>query len=627
MYIKFVFTTNAAGHYQLVDGDEGLELIKGEFPAHLPKNTITPRGKRDFLWVEIPGKDCDVTVEKILALPFLKEFLAEPKAVSPPGGAPLQEDRLALRIKAQLAKLVPPQSQEAKDKDDVDILQFKENLLCKKLAAEKDCAEGAKLRLKFLKDPFVFQQACALDRWSEKLVRITIDTNFEYDSTYDSRCTSEIDEVCPPGERSYYDHIQRTIYQDYYDRMQAYEVLAKKGLKGMSRENLLLIQQDKLFYNQYRSEIDARLAENAPGTIKSPPSTPLMQAAYQGDLARLQTLLAAGAPVNERHEGKGATALHHAVSSDEYKDEATRVKVIQALLEHKADLEAKDRFDYTPLMRSHSPAVAQFLLTQGAKPLSQLELCDFILSNEWKDPKSGSALACFFIDQNHCIPRFFDTVLYSLPQKGDQRAEVYKKLLSLYVPLEKRITSNSDLLDRAFLTGSSGILMMEAVSFLLPTYQFSIDNGRKNKFPNFVNALCNQMGRSSSPETIILNCDAFVRTLKALVEHPFFNEDTLQDALQIAQKGVDKGAVRAALVAAQEGVASTHVKINVQDIVYDHLQLVRHQKELLVASRPIGPTSISDHLQERDESKRGAPVPAAAVVSQSAPDAPRALFS
>src|SRR5438552_10733155 len=67
--------------------------------------------------------------------------------------------------------------------------------------------------------------------------------------------------------------------------------------------------------------------------------TPLIKAAWDGDEAIVQTLLAAGAKVNAKATDTGETALLNAVSRG-------HMEIIKTLLEAHADVAVKNRFDF-----------------------------------------------------------------------------------------------------------------------------------------------------------------------------------------------------------------------------------------------------------------------------------------
>src|SRR5262245_50521616 len=70
--------------------------------------------------------------------------------------------------------------------------------------------------------------------------------------------------------------------------------------------------------------------------------TPLIKAAWDGDEEIVKVLLAAGAKINARATDTGETALLNAVSRG-------HMEIVETLLEAKADLSIKDRFDFNVL--------------------------------------------------------------------------------------------------------------------------------------------------------------------------------------------------------------------------------------------------------------------------------------
>ncbi len=88
----------------------------------------------------------------------------------------------------------------------------------------------------------------------------------------------------------------------------------------------------------------------------------LIDAAWYGDLEKIQELLDNGEDINSRNES-GETALHWLVYH-------STTDVMQFLIERKADVNAKDNFDRTPLMAAVSTQgeAVNFLLMKGADP-------------------------------------------------------------------------------------------------------------------------------------------------------------------------------------------------------------------------------------------------------------------
>ncbi len=94
------------------------------------------------------------------------------------------------------------------------------------------------------------------------------------------------------------------------------------------------------------------------------PTTPLINAARDGDTARIKALVAGGANPNQRGGVNGWTPLEHAV----HKNQITSV---QALLDAGADPNAANPSGVTPLIMAsgygYTPIV-QLLLKRGANP-------------------------------------------------------------------------------------------------------------------------------------------------------------------------------------------------------------------------------------------------------------------
>lgn len=92
----------------------------------------------------------------------------------------------------------------------------------------------------------------------------------------------------------------------------------------------------------------------------------LIDAAWYGDLEKIQELLDNGEDVNSRNES-GETALHWSAYH-------SRTDVMQFLIEREADVNAKDKFGRTPLMVAVSIdsgeeiELINFLLMKGADP-------------------------------------------------------------------------------------------------------------------------------------------------------------------------------------------------------------------------------------------------------------------
>ncbi|MEG4393940.1 ankyrin repeat domain-containing protein [Microcoleus sp. BROC3] len=87
--------------------------------------------------------------------------------------------------------------------------------------------------------------------------------------------------------------------------------------------------------------------------------TPLHSAAMSDRIKVAQTLIAKGADVNAK-DTHGRTPLHFAAAFD-------GIKVAQTLIAKGADVNAKNKNGLTPLHRARSKAIAQILLSAGAK--------------------------------------------------------------------------------------------------------------------------------------------------------------------------------------------------------------------------------------------------------------------
>jgi ankyrin repeat protein len=90
--------------------------------------------------------------------------------------------------------------------------------------------------------------------------------------------------------------------------------------------------------------------------------TPLIKAAWDGDLEIIKTLLAAGAKVNAKATDTGETALINAVSNK-------HTEIVEVLLAAGADLSVKNRFDFNALtiaVAANNQDLAALLLDHGA---------------------------------------------------------------------------------------------------------------------------------------------------------------------------------------------------------------------------------------------------------------------
>lgn len=112
------------------------------------------------------------------------------------------------------------------------------------------------------------------------------------------------------------------------------------------------------------ADVDARNEEGA---------TPLMLAAYVGDLVKVKALLAAGADVNAR-DARGWSAISRAVHNAE--QDRGFADVVQVLIEAGADIEATIGYGVRPLMLAAGygeTAVVEVLLRAGADVLARNE--------------------------------------------------------------------------------------------------------------------------------------------------------------------------------------------------------------------------------------------------------------
>jgi ankyrin repeat protein len=91
--------------------------------------------------------------------------------------------------------------------------------------------------------------------------------------------------------------------------------------------------------------------------------TPLMKAAWEGDVTIVEMLLAAGANVNAAVSQTGETALQNAVTR-EHSD------IVAVLLKHKADVSVKNTYGFnafTSAVAANNQEIAAMLLDAGAK--------------------------------------------------------------------------------------------------------------------------------------------------------------------------------------------------------------------------------------------------------------------
>jgi ankyrin repeat protein len=106
--------------------------------------------------------------------------------------------------------------------------------------------------------------------------------------------------------------------------------------------------------------------------------TALMVAAREGNLTAVRTFIAAGANVNAQSEQTGATPLMIAIANGNSARKAGRADqlptMIKSLIEAGADVNAKQKGDYTALMfaaQEGDGEAAQLLLKAGADPSAQ----------------------------------------------------------------------------------------------------------------------------------------------------------------------------------------------------------------------------------------------------------------
>jgi ankyrin repeat protein len=101
--------------------------------------------------------------------------------------------------------------------------------------------------------------------------------------------------------------------------------------------------------------------------VKGGPSTVLIDAAGDQDLAKVRRLLEGGAEVNAA-DPFGVTALHSAVRYA-YKGEPNALEIVKVLLDAGANIDAQDEDGGTPLMNAlfyGYPAILQLLIERGA---------------------------------------------------------------------------------------------------------------------------------------------------------------------------------------------------------------------------------------------------------------------
>lgn len=146
-----------------------------------------------------------------------------------------------------------------------------------------------------------------------------------------------------------------------------------RGFDSQNVPNILVHADDNSRIDQTLSiaPIEAEVTIEAPerasviagGAMISLPTDPLVKAAYDDDLAALQTALLSRADVNKRDALTQATALEHAVRNGNR-------EMVQALLWAKADVNARDKSGQTVLMQLSEETTDEIvwdLINAGAK--------------------------------------------------------------------------------------------------------------------------------------------------------------------------------------------------------------------------------------------------------------------
>lgn len=113
--------------------------------------------------------------------------------------------------------------------------------------------------------------------------------------------------------------------------------------------------------------------------------TPLMQVSSENDPEIVKKLLVMGAHVNAKSKLGGMTALHFASQRLRSLSQKQPSKIITLLLDHKADVNAKDKYGNTPLFYARFPVDVQTLILAGANPNIQNEEGDTPLISDMRN--------------------------------------------------------------------------------------------------------------------------------------------------------------------------------------------------------------------------------------------------
>jgi hypothetical protein len=100
---------------------------------------------------------------------------------------------------------------------------------------------------------------------------------------------------------------------------------------------------------------------------ETPPMSPLVQAVLDGDVPKIEVLLASGVDPNGPYGGRGRTPLVHAIHTN-------RRDVVAALIDGGADVNRAMGAGMTPLMLATAYGyndVVELLLTRGADPYTR----------------------------------------------------------------------------------------------------------------------------------------------------------------------------------------------------------------------------------------------------------------
>ena len=178
--------------------------------------------------------------------------------------------------------------------------------------------------------------------------------------------------------------------------------------------------------------------------------TPLIKAAWDGDEEIVKALLAAGAKVNAKASDTGETALINAVSNK-------FVPIVQTLLDARADVSIKNRFDFTALniaVAANDEQLAGLLLDHGANAETETSTLTPLMFAA----SAGSVDMIRFLVKrgakvNHASKESGQTALFSAIYSGkpeavqalvDLKADVNGKMSDGTTPLKAAMKGDQD---------------------------------------------------------------------------------------------------------------------------------------------------------------------------------------